>query len=164
MTANGSMVKKDEKLSSIKDLAKKIESSSNFFKEMESKEKKRFITIVEGIQKDTNGEMTDTEYESIAKMIYFCDEFESLFSQQGIENADTDLLEIYRKMKTQITMFMKDFREGKKSTPSSIKVIQNYLIKVSKTMDELDGAQFVEAVDAEIIDITPEEEKKKDGT
>jgi hypothetical protein len=158
------MVKKDDKSTSIRDLARKIESSSNFFKELENKEKKRFITIVEGVQKDTNDEMTYTEYESIAKMIYFCDEFESLFSRQGVENADTDLLEIYRKMKTQITMFMKDFREGKKTTPSSIKVIQNYLIKVSKTLDELDEAQFIEPVDAEIIDIDAKEEEKKDGT
>lgn len=160
MSTEKAIVKNDDKLSRMKKLAKKIENSSNFFKELDTVEKKRFINIVDGLREDTNNELTDTEYEGISKMIYFCDEFERLFSNQGLENADTDMLEIYRKMKTQITIFLKDYREGKRATPSSIKVIQNYLIKISKTVDEIDESQFDENATVEIIDVEPEEKSE----
>jgi len=153
MTHKEAIVSPKEKLSEIRKLAEKIESSSNFVKEMNKDQKKLYLNIVKGLQEDTNNELTDTEYESIAKMSYFCDMFEQLFKNRGLENTDSDILDLYRKMKTQITIFMKDYREGKRTTPPSIKVIQNYLIKISKSEDALDDMRFEPPDDAEIIDV-----------
>ena len=146
-----------EKLAEFNDLINKIESGSDFVKLMKKDEKKMFINIVERLRDDTQGELTDTEYESIAKMVYFCDQFETFIADQGVQNVETNLLDLYRKMKTQITIFMRDHREGKKVTPPSIQVIKNYLVNFDK---ELRGLTFddkgpqiidVEAVDAETL-------------
>jgi hypothetical protein len=99
---------------------------------------------------DTKNELTETEYESIAKMQFFCDRFEAHFSGFEVADINPDLLETYRKMKTQITAFLRDYREGTKRTPPSIILIKNVL---SKSEDDLKDMKFVKKTSAEIIDV-----------
>jgi uncharacterized protein YbgA (DUF1722 family) len=60
-------------------------------------------------------------------------------------------------MKTQITTFLRDYREGTKTTPPSITLIKNYLIK---TKDELANLKFIDKNEAEIIDIEIEDKEE----
>lgn len=148
-------------------LAKKIEKSSEFVQEMSEKDKKQYTNIVTMLRDDTHGELTDTEYETISKMMYFCDKFEKMFGKMGVENADTELLDLYRKMKTQIAVFMKDYREGKRITPPSIQIIKNFLIKSEKAVDELENMVFSDdgpdVIDVETIEKVELVEDKTDG-
>jgi hypothetical protein len=159
----------DEKivLKEIIDLARRIENTSEFVKEMAEKDKKQYNNIVVMLRNDTNGELTDTEYEKISKMMFFCDKFEKMFGEIGVENADTEVLDLYRKMSTQIAVFMKDYREGKKTTPPSIQIIKNYLIKSEKSVDELEDMVFSdggpEVIDIDAIEKVELEEEKTDG-
>ncbi len=144
------------KAKEIKELAKKIESSSDFVKNLSKENRVLFFNIVERLRDDTFGELTDTEYEGISKMIFFCDRFEMMFGDMGVENVETEILDLYRKMKTQITVFLKDYREGKKVTPPSIQVIKNYMIKLDDMLDDIDAVELddgqPEIIDLEVTD------------
>ena len=106
--------------------------------------------MVELLKIDTKNELTQTEYEGIAKMQFFCDRFESFFSTQNIETIEPEIVDLYRKMKTQITVFLRDYREGSKQSPPSIILIKNYL---TKTKDELEALKFISKDEPEIIDV-----------
>lgn len=144
-------------------LGKEIESSSNFLKVISADDKKLFLNMVKRLQSDTNNELTSTEYEGIAKLMFFCDRFEQYLNGINIEDADTDLLDLYRKMKTQITIFLRDHREGQKVSPPSIQIIKNYLIKYENIEKELVDAKLKKPDDAVIIDIEDIKEDEKNG-
>jgi hypothetical protein len=152
--------KNDELIAEMKVLGKEIESSSNFLKVISTNDKKLYLNMVKRIQTDTNNELTSTEYEGIAKMMFFCDRFEQYLSGINIQDADPDLLDLYRKMKTQVTFFLRDHREGKKVTPPSIQIIKNYLVKLENIDKELKEAKFIKNDEAIILDI---EEVEKNG-
>jgi hypothetical protein len=150
------MVKFQEKtvdLAELIKISKNIENTSNFIQSIDEDDLKLYKNMIELLKIDTKNELTQTEYEGIAKMQFFCDRFESLFSSQAIETLDPELLDLYRKMKTQITIFLRDYREGTKQTSPSIVLIKNYLIKAK---DELKDLKYVEKEEAEIIDVEME--------
>ena len=145
------------KLLEIRKLSQNITNTSNFIKSLDDNDKKLYKNMVELLKVDTKNELTETEYESISKMQFFCDRFETYFNTQNIQDIDPEVLDLYRKMKTQITAFLRDYREGTKSTPPSITLIKNYLIK---TKDELASLKFVDKNEAEIIDIEIEDKEE----
>jgi hypothetical protein len=152
------IVKFDEntnKLSELQKISKNIENTSLFLKNINQDDRKLYKNIIELLKIDTKNELTQTEYEGIAKMQFFCDRFESFFSTQQIETVDPEILDLYRKMKTQVTAFLRDYREGTKQTPPSITLIKNYLIK---TKDELEALKFIKKDEVEIIDVELDED------
>jgi hypothetical protein len=141
----------DEVILNIKELTEDIQNSSDFVKNLKGNDKKLFNNILKRIQRDTNGEFTQTEYEGLAKMTLFCDRVETLMELNGVENIDTSLFDLYRKMKTQIVAFMRDYRDGRKQAPPSIKQINVYFDKNRDIIDEIEKSVFVD-VDAVIIE------------
>lgn len=131
-------------------ISRNIENTSRFIQSIEEEDRKLYKNMVELLKSDTKNELTQTEYEGIAKMQFFCDRFEAIFSAQAIETVDPDLLDLYRKMKTQITAFLRDYREGTKQTPPSITLIKQYLIQ---SKDELDKLKFIPKDEPVIIDV-----------
>lgn len=162
------IVKKEEVILNLKELSKDIENSSDFVKNLQGNDKKLFNNILKRIQKDTNGEFTQTEYEGLAKMTLFCDRVEAFMEQNGVENVETPLLDLYRKMKTQIVAFMRDYRDGRKQAPPSIKQINVYFDKNRAELDDVLKSEFIDA-DAIIIedvrdaDVIQTDETKDDG-
>lgn len=143
-----------DKLAELQKISQNIENTSVFLKNINAEEKKLYKNMVNLLKIDTRNELTQTEYEGIAKMQFFCDRFESFFSTQQIETVDPEILDLYRKMKTQVTAFLRDYREGTKQTPPSITLIKNYLIK---TKDELEALKFVEKDVGVVIDVDEDE-------
>jgi hypothetical protein len=137
-------------IAELQRISRNIENTSNFLRSINEDDKKLYENMVKLLKIDTKNELTQTEYEGIAKMQFFCDKFEQLFSSQPTDAIDPGILDIYRKMKTQITLFLRDYREGTKQTPPSIILIKNYL---TKAKDDLDDVKFEEKTDAEIIDV-----------
>ena len=131
-------------------ISRNIENTSRFIQSIEEEDKKLYKNMVDLLKSDTRNELTQTEYEGIAKMQFFCDRFEAVFSAQSIETVDPELLDLYRKMKTQITAFLRDYREGTKQTPPSITLIKQYLVQ---TKDELEKLKFVPKDEPVIIDV-----------
>ena len=131
-------------------ISRNIENTSRFIQSIEEEDKKLYKNMVDLLKSDTRNELTQTEYEGIAKMQFFCDRFEAVFSAQSIETVDPELLDLYRKMKTQITAFLRDYREGTKQTPPSITLIKQYLVQ---TKDELENLKFVPKDEPVIIDV-----------
>lgn len=143
-----------EKLAEIRNLSKNLTDSGLFVKNLDKSDKKVYGDIVKRLRDDTRDELTATEYESLAKMSFFCDRFEALFRDTDPSQLDSELLEIYRKMKTQIVVFLRDYRQGKRVSPPSIVKIQNYLVNIKPELDELAKLEFKKKDTAEIIDIT----------
>lgn len=151
------IIKYEEKTANLAELqriSKNIENTSNFIRSIEEEDKKLYKNMVELLKLDTRNELTQTEYEGIAKMQFFCDRFEAVFGTQSMETADPELLDIYRKMKTQITLFLRDYREGTRQTPPSITLIKQYLIK---SKDELEEIKFIKKDEPIIIDVELED-------
>lgn len=144
-----------DKLAELQRISRNIENTSNFLRNIEENDQKLYKNMVDLLKIDTKNELTETEYESIAKMQFFCDRFESFFSGQNIQEVNPELLDLYRKMKTQVAAFLRDYREGTKTTPPSIMIIKNYL---TKTKDELDNLKFIKKDDAVIIDVELDED------
>jgi len=158
------IISADNKLKDIKELTKSIENSSNFVKKLIGDDKRLYGNIVQRVRNDTNGEFTDTEYESISKMILFCDRFEEYFNAVGVSEVETEMLDLYRKMKTQITIFMQNYRDGKKVTPPSIQMIKIQLNKLTGIIDEIDEFDVVDtkAVVVETEAVILEDETSSD--
>lgn len=111
-------------------LGKKIDDNRTFIKALDDDDKLLYKSTRDRLKIDTHGELTDTEYDNISTMMFFCDKFEEHFYNQNPEDVNVDLFNIYRMAKEKITDHLKDYRESSKKTPSSIKGIQQYLEQI----------------------------------
>lgn len=142
-------------------LSKKIDDKRTFIKALGDDDKKLYKNIRERLVLDTHSELTETEYDNISTMMFFCDRFEHLFSNTDAGDIDPDLFNIYRMSKEKITDHLKDYREASKQTPSSIKGIKEYLEKIKTDDGKIIIRAFKKDDEGEIIEI---EETSNDGT
>ena len=140
-------------------LGRKIDDNRQFLQALEAGDKTLYKSIRDRLRIDTHDELTDTEYDNLSTMMFFCDKFEEHFYNQNPEDVDVDLFNIYRMAKEKITDHLKDYREASKKTPSSIKGIQQYLEQIKMKDGTIITRGFKQADEGEIIEI----EEVKDG-
>jgi len=134
-----------DNLEELKDLSKKIDNRRKFMAVLDSDDKRLYKHTVERLRKDTNSELTETEYEVLATMMFFCDKFEKHFANQSAEEIDNDLFNTYRLTKTQIHNALKDYREKARLTPPSIEGLKSYLLEI----ETKDGKKIKQVIDIE---------------
>ena len=137
-------------------LGKKIDDNRLFIKALDDEDKLLYKSTRDRLRIDTHNELTDTEYDNLSTMMFFCDKFEEHFYNQNPEDVDVDLFNIYRMAKEKITDHLKDYRESSKQTPSSIKGIQQYLEQIKLKDGTIITRGFKKDEEPEIIEIIEE--------
>lgn len=140
----------------LNQLGKKIDDNRLFIKALDNDDKLLYKSTRDRLKIDTHNELTDTEYDNLSTMMFFCDKFEEHFYGQNPEDVNVDLFNIYRMAKEKITDHLKDYRESTKQTPSSIKGIQQYLEQIKMKDGTIITRGFKKEEEPEIIEIIEE--------
>jgi hypothetical protein len=105
---------------------------SRVYQTLNEKKKRRYMELLGQIVDDTDGEMTQTEYENLVALSFICEEFETVFFDQGFEAVDPRLFSEYRRAKEIILMSMNKNREGRLASKDTIKDVKEVLLEMKK--------------------------------
>lgn len=121
---------------------------SELLKKMRAPSRRRFHEILNQLRKDTNFELSETEYFSLAKRLYFCEAIEVQMELQGSENVPKDVLIMYDKVQESILMVMRRYREGRIEQSNSLDRLRHVMLELA---DE-NGTLKVEYNKEKVID------------
>jgi hypothetical protein len=72
----------------------------------------KFAFFLDRLRRNTNGELTETEYDHLARMELFLDTYETYMKERGIGNVDSMLIDTARKYSEKIISVLQKHREG----------------------------------------------------
>jgi len=155
----------EEDVKYLEKLTKRIGDTPNFISILTKEDEKLYKKTLQILKKDTNEELTQTEYLNLASLIVFCDKFEKFFYGLNPSEYDVDLFESYRKAKNDITLAMRDYRKDANTSPASIEGIKRAMIEI----EGKDGSKIIKIFenkekneeDPNIIEIEEEKTDKE---
>jgi len=103
---------------------------SRFYLKLNNQAKGRYMELLGQIYEDTEGGLSDTEYENLVTMSYVCEEFERLVLVDGFEDIDARMFSEYRKSKETILRSMQENREQRKGHGQTLDETKEVLKKI----------------------------------
>lgn len=106
---------------------------SRFYIKLDNHGKNRYMELLGQIYEDTEGGLSDTEYENLVTMSYVCEEFERLVIADGFEEIDARLFSEYRKAKEMILHAMQENREERRGHGQTLDETKEMMKKIDIT-------------------------------
>jgi hypothetical protein len=134
-------------------LSEKPLRETRFFQKLNKEDKKRILELEKQFRDDTNGELSETEYERLAAMRYFVDFIELHMKDKGVQEVPEALLAEYRRANEIILNSMNEWRQKRVVKKDSILELKKAFLEFEK----VDGGLVTIEVENEIrkvVDLT----------
>jgi hypothetical protein len=110
--------------------AASYQDGAEVLKSMGKVQRGRFHKIVDQLRDDTNGELTEIEYFTLAKQIYFCERIENLIQLNGMESLSKEVLMHYGKVQDTILNTLRKYREGRLEIKNSVAGLKKAMLEL----------------------------------
>lgn len=104
----------------LQELSEKPLRETDFFNALTKKEQKRLLEIENQYRNDTQGELSESEYDRLATMRYFVDKIEKIILDKGIEQVPEAMLTEYRRANETLMKAVSEWRDRKTIKKDSI--------------------------------------------